>query len=311
MQIREETILEEETERDFLEAASAEEEVGSFSEPTKTALYDVTQRYMQEIGHSALLNAEEEIYYARLVQKGCLRSRNHMIEANLRLVVKIARRYLNRGLPFIDLIEEGNLGLMRAVEKFDPERGFRFSTYATWWIRQTIERALMCQARLIRLPIHVAKELNGYLRASRELTHTLDHEPTPEEIGKKIGKKSQSVENILNLREKMVSLDASIDEEIEWSLVNNVADQEGTDPLEQLAVDGFQEEIACWLRQLPSRQRAVVARRFGLEGHEQATLEDVGEAIGLTRERVRQIQMEALHTLKVFLQEKGITGEVF
>src|SRR5690554_149250 len=171
---------------------------------------DATQMYLNEIGISPLLSAEEEVHFSRLALKGDEKGRKRMIESNLRLVVKISRRYINRGLPLLDLIEEGNLGLIRAVEKFDPERGFRFSTYATWWIRQTIERAIMNQTRTIRLPIHVVKELNLYLRAARELTQKLDHEPTPEEIAALVDKPVANVERMLKLNERITSLDSTV-----------------------------------------------------------------------------------------------------
>lgn len=171
---------------------------------------DATQLYLGEIGFSPLLSAEEEVYFSRKALKGCEKSRNRMIESNLRLVVKIARRYNNRGLALLDLIEEGNLGLIRAVEKFDPERGFRFSTYATWWIRQTIERAIMNQTRTIRLPIHVVKELNVYLRTARELAQKLDHEPTAEEIAEKLQVPSADVSRMLKLNEKITSVDTPL-----------------------------------------------------------------------------------------------------
>ncbi len=272
---------------------------------------DATQIYLGEIGHSALLSASEEIYYARLAQQGCVASRNRMIESNLRLVVKIARRYLNRGLALLDLIEEGNLGLIRAVEKFDPEKGFRFSTYGTWWIRQTIERALMNQTRTIRLPIHVVKELNVYLRTSRELVQKLDHEPRPDDIARAVQKDPDTVKKILGLNEKVTSLDTPMASETERSLIDNVADDTEQDPAHRLGEMDFVREVDNWLDQLNDKQRAVISRRFGLRGHEQATLEDVGAEIGLTRERVRQIQVEALDHLKAVLRQRGLDAEVF
>lgn len=272
---------------------------------------DATQIYLSEIGSSTLLSAEEEVHYARLALQGCLRSRNHMIKSNLRLVVKIARRYLNRGLPLLDLIEEGNLGLIRAVEKFDPEKGFRFSTYGTWWIRQTIERAIMNQTRTIRLPIHVVKELNVYLRISRELLQKLDQEPCPEDIAKQLGKETSAVEKILGLNEKVSSLDTSVVNETEKSLIETIACDGDHDPAAMLSDLDFKHEVDHWLDQLNDKQRAVIARRFGLRGHESATLEDVGAEIGLTRERVRQIQVEALDFLKDLLKQRGLTAEVF
>lgn len=279
--------------------------------PNKKSAFDATQMYMNEIGYVSLLSAEDEIRLARLAQNGCIVSRNQMIESNLRLVVKIARRYLNRGLPLIDLIEEGNLGLIRAVEKFDPEKGFRFSTYGTWWIRQTIERALMSQTRTIRLPIHVVKELNVYLRTSRELVHKLDHEPRPDEIAKQVGKDTNTVEKILGLNEKVTSLDMTITGEMEKSLVSNIANDDELDPIQMLAEKDFKYEVDRWLNALNEKQRAVISRRFGLRGFEASTLEDVGAEIGLTRERVRQIQVEALNHLKEMLKSRGITAEVF
>lgn len=286
------------------------EEIEDLSEDLDLSSLDATQIYLSEIGIAKLLTQEEEIYFARLAQKGCVTSRNRMIESNLRLVVKIARRYINRGLPLLDLIEEGNLGLMRAVEKFDPERGFRFSTYGTWWIRQTIERAIMNQTRTIRLPIHIVKELNVYLRASRELMHTLDHEPNANEIAQKIGKKEKAVEKLLGFNEKTTSLDSYTGSDIDKSLFEILADEEAHDPSQILSENDFYEEINDWLDQLNEKQREVIYRRFGLRGHEQSTLEDVGEEIGLTRERVRQIQVEALDQLKTHLQQRGLGSEI-
>lgn len=271
---------------------------------------DATQIYLGEIGFAPLLTAEEEVYYARKSLKGCKASKQRLIESNLRLVVKIARRYLNRGLTLLDLIEEGNLGLIRAVEKFDPEKGFRFSTYGTWWIRQTIERALMNQTRTIRLPIHVVKEMNVYLRISRELAQTLDHEPNFEEIAAKAKKSKDDVEKIMGLNERVASLDTPIGGESEKYLIDIIGDDESADPLMELEESDFQREMEDWLDQLTDKQCAVVVRRFGLRGHEHATLEDVGKDIGLTRERVRQIQVEALNKLKDILKNRGLTPEM-
>ena len=270
---------------------------------------DATQLYLNEIGFSPLLSAEEEVYFGRLALKGDVPARQRMIESNLRLVVKISRRYINRGLSLLDLIEEGNLGLIRAVEKFDPERGFRFSTYATWWIRQTIERAIMNQTRTIRLPIHVVKELNVYLRAARELAQKLDHEPSPEEIAEHVGKPVADVEKMLGLNERVGSIDIPLGGDNEKSLVETIADEDGLDPEQRLQDDNITGNLNKWLDILPEKHADVLARRFGLRGHEMATLEEVGREIGLTRERVRQIQVEALKRLREILEENGLNAE--
>ncbi|WP_016957901.1 RNA polymerase sigma factor RpoS [Catenovulum sp. SX2] len=270
---------------------------------------DATQLYLGEIGFSPLLTAEEEVYFARKALKGCEASRKRMIESNLRLVVKIARRYNNRGLALLDLIEEGNLGLIRAVEKFDPERGFRFSTYATWWIRQTIERAIMNQTRTIRLPIHVVKELNVYLRTARELAQELDHEPTAEEIAAKLDKPVSEVSKMLRLNEKISSVDTPMGGDSDKGLLDILSDDRYEGPEETIQDNDIKSNIVHWLEELNPKQREVLARRFGLLGYEASTLEDVGKEIGLTRERVRQIQVEALRRLKDILSHQGLSME--
>lgn len=270
---------------------------------------DATQLYLSEIGYSPLLTAAEEIYFARRVLCGDESSRRRMIESNLRLVVKISRRYINRGLPLLDLIEEGNLGLIRAVEKFDPERGFRFSTYATWWIRQTIERAIMNQTRTIHLPIHIVKELNVYLRAARELAHKLDHDPSPEEIAEQLNKPVDYVSRMLRLNERISSVDTSFGNAAEKGLLDVLSDETDNDPENTTQNDDMKKSVVKWLFELSTKQREVLARRFGLLGYEPATLEEVGCEIGLTRERVRQIQVEGLLRLKEMLQTQGLNIE--
>ena len=270
---------------------------------------DATQMYLNEIGFSPLLTADEEKHYARLALDGDEAGRKRMIESNLRLVVKISRRYLNRGLTLLDLIEEGNLGLIRAVEKFDPDRGFRFSTYATWWIRQTIERAIMNQTRTIRLPIHVVKELNVYLRAARELSQKLDHEPSAEEIAELLEKPVEDVKRMLKLNERVTSIDAPLGHDSERTVVETIADTKVSDPAELLQDNNMRASINMWLDDLSEKQREVITRRFGLRGHETATLEQVGAEIGLTRERVRQIQVEALRRLKDIMRSEGLSSE--
>ncbi len=270
---------------------------------------DATRLYLSEIGFSPLLSAEEEVYYSRLAQSGDESGRKRMIESNLRLVVKIARRYMNRGLAFLDLIEEGNLGLIRAVEKFDPERGFRFSTYATWWIRQTIERAIMNQTRTVRLPIHVVKEINVYLRAARKLAQKLDHEPSAEEIAELLDKPIEDVERLLLLNERTASVDVPLGHDTDRSLLDAIPDENNPDPSDLLAEDDVQANLDLWLEQLNDKQRDVVERRFGLHGQKSCTLEEVGQEIGVTRERVRQIQMDALKRLREILEREGYSED--
>ncbi|QRG83336.1 RNA polymerase sigma factor RpoS [Vibrio diabolicus] len=270
---------------------------------------DATQLYLGEIGFSPLLTAEEEVLYARRALRGDEAARKRMIESNLRLVVKISRRYSNRGLALLDLIEEGNLGLIRAVEKFDPERGFRFSTYATWWIRQTIERALMNQTRTIRLPIHVVKELNIYLRTARELSQKLDHEPTAEEIAAQLDIPVEDVSKMLRLNERISSVDTPIGGDGEKALLDIIPDANNSDPEVSTQDDDIKSSLIHWLEELNPKQKEVLARRFGLLGYEPSTLEEVGREIGLTRERVRQIQVEGLRRLREVLIKQGLNME--
>jgi RNA polymerase nonessential primary-like sigma factor len=270
---------------------------------------DATQLYLGEIGFSPLLTAPEEVYYARRSLRGDDVARNRMIESNLRLVVKISRRYNNRGLSLLDLVEEGNLGLIRAVEKFDPEKGFRFSTYATWWIRQTIERAIMNQTRTIRLPIHIVKKLNVYLRTARELAHKLTHEPTAEDIAKELDVSAKEVSKILKLNERISSVDTPIGNNSDKELLDIIPDRKEATPEHELQDDDMKLRIVDWLEDLNPKQREVLARRFGLLGCEAATLENVGKEIGLTRERVRQIQVEALKCLRDVLSQQGLSIE--
>lgn len=305
-------LLEDEGAEPDLAALAAEEDNTPddvFTRDDSARAMDATQIYLGEIGFSPLLSAEEEVYFSRLSLKGDQAARKRMIESNLRLVVKIARRYINRGLALLDLIEEGNLGLIRAVEKFDPERGFRFSTYATWWIRQTIERAIMNQTRTIRLPIHVVKELNIYLRAARELSQRLDHEPTPEEIAAALDRPVEEVRKMLKLNEKITSVDTPVVGSSEKQLLDILADEKELGPETELQDADIRHHLVLWLEELNPKQREVLARRFGLLGFEPSTLEDVGREIGLTRERVRQIQVEALRRLREIVTHQGLNIE--
>ena len=271
---------------------------------------DTTQMYLDSIGFPPLLTAEQEVSYARSAIQGDDTARKRMIESNLRLVVSIAKRYQNRGLPLLDLIEEGNLGLIRAVEKFDPERGFRFSTYATWWIRQSIERGIMNTARTVRLPVHVAKELNAYLRAVRELTQQSGESPSVEKIASHLNQPIAYVQQMIEFNEHALSLDAASLYDSDMNLLDTLEDQNNTDPSDFIQRDDLAASIDLWVTALNGRQRDVVVRRFGLRGHDCQTLQEIGEAMGLTRERVRQIQVDALTRLRVILESNGLSSEL-
>ena len=262
---------------------------------------DPTQIYLKELGFKSLLTAEEELAVARRVKKGDKKARVIMIESNLRLVVKIARYYCNRGLAFLDLIEEGNMGLMVAVEKFEPEKGFRFSTYATWWIRQTIERAIMNQSRTVRLPIHIIKELNIYLRAAKKLSQQLPHKPSVEEIAQMIDRPIEDIRRVMGLAPGATSIDNPLAEDGSKSLSETLPDQNNLDPSHLLEKSELNEQMEAWINQLEERQREVLIRRFGLLNHEKGTLEEVGKSIGITRERVRQLQIEAIKELRLLI----------
>ena len=269
---------------------------------------DPTQIYLSEIGRSPLLTADEEKSFARAAQSGDEAARHRMIKSNLRLVVKISRRYLNRGLPFLDLIEEGNLGLMHAVEKFDPERGFRFSTYATWWIRQTIERAIMNQSRTVRLPIHVIKDINACVRVRRELSQSTGKVATAEDVAVKMSRPAAEVARLFELNERITLTTApSITPNSERSLVETLPDSNVPTPSDAAQNRSVKSGLSRWLDQLSGKERIVVERRFGLSGHETHTREQVGKTIGVTRERVRQIQLRALANLRNVLESEGLS----
>lgn len=291
---------------DLINAEAANDEIEEKIQVDENSSQDPTQLYLNEIGQTPLLTAEEELYFGRLALQGDEKARNRMIASNLRLVVKIARRYLNRGLAFLDLIEEGNLGLIRAVEKFDPERGFRFSTYATWWIRQTIERAIMNQTRTIRLPVHVVKELNVYLRAAKELAKKEDKPINPEEIAKMVDKPVADVKRMLALNEHMTSIDSPIGHDSDKPMLDILVDENSLDPAKLHSNRDLSATVGKWLAQLNEKQREVIMRRFGFAGHDKNTFEEIGKAIGLTRERVRQIQIDALRTLRGIMSNEGI-----
>lgn len=267
---------------------------------------DVTRIYLGEIGRTPLLTADEEKSLSRAARGGCQQSRQHMIRANLRLVVKVARGYIKRGLPLLDLIEEGNLGLIRAVEKFDPERGCRFSTYATWWIRQSVERAIMNQCRTVRLPIHVIRELTGFLKAARELEQKFGRQPTAEEVATALDSPVEDLYRLFALKEPTTSTDEPYLQGTDRPLLDTLRDQNCRDPESECADAAAGRLLAGWLERLPDQQRLVVEHRFGLNGKGRRTLEEVGELLGVTRERVRQVQLAALVTLREISHREGV-----
>jgi len=272
---------------------------------------DATRLYLKEIGRTRLLTPNEEIKLARAAGNGCLASRQRMIEANLRLVVKVAKAYTQRGLPLLDLVEEGNLGLIRAVEKFDPDRGCRFSTYATWWIRQSIERALINQCRTVRLPIHVIRELAVCIRTSRLLEQKLNRKPTAVELAGKLKMDPQSVAALLLLNEFGSLSQDPAGSDSENILLDSIADEYRLNPEVRCADLAAERMLERWLAQLTRQQREVVRQRYGLDGHGRRTLEQVGRAMGITRERVRQIQLGALDRMREVSSSEGFAENPF
>ena len=299
----------EEIEGEAAAAPSAEAQ----SEPADAEtefLSDATQIYLHEIGLNPLLSSEEELHYARRAVHGDFTARQKMIERNLRLVVNIAKHYLNRSVPLLDLVEEGNLGLMHALDKFDPERGFRFSTYATWWIRQNIERAIMNQSRTIRLPVHVIKELNLVLRAKRHLEAHGEREASIDDIAHLLGKPAEEIRSVLAHNEHTASLDAPLDVDPLLSIGESISDEQTVNPEAGLQTQEIESLVKQWLEQLNDKQRTVIERRFGLNSQEVCTLEELARYLGLTRERVRQIQLEALGQLRRILRRRGLAKDV-
>jgi RNA polymerase primary sigma factor len=261
---------------------------------------DSLRLYLRSIGRVELLTAEEEVSLAKRIERGDMSAKQHMVEANLRLVVSIAKGYLGRGLTFLDLIQEGSLGLIRAVEKFDYRRGYKFSTYATWWIRQAVTRAIADKARTIRIPVHMVEKLNKVVHVERQLVQELGREPTPEEIAEELETTPREVKDILRMAQLPVSLEKPIGEEEESELGDFVEDETAESPFELASENLRRENVRKALDALPIREREVIEMRFGLKGHEARTLEEVGRAFGVTRERIRQIEnntLKKLHSL--------------
>jgi RNA polymerase nonessential primary-like sigma factor len=298
------------------ENASSEEEFltdpdedGGALAPEVELLNDVTQHYLNEIGAKPLFTPAEEFDWACRAQKGEFVARQKMIEHNLRLVVNIAKHYLNRGIPLLDLIEEGNLGLIHAIEKFDPSRGFRFSTYATWWIRQSIERSIMNQSRTIRLPVHIVKEINLVLRAFRHLEVANGREIKLEQIAHLIDRSVEEVRHVLSLNEHIASLDTPLEIDPNHTIADAIADDNAIDPESLLQANEVGGLVKQWVEQLPDKQRWVLERRYGLGGGDVCTLEDIATDLNLTRERVRQIQIEALDQLRRVIKRGGVVRD--
>jgi RNA polymerase primary sigma factor len=297
-----EIVSEEEARANASEAAAPREEI---QVPKKVELdltvepsLDSLRLYLRSIGRVDLLTAEEEVRLAKRIERGDMDAKQQMIEANLRLVVSIAKNYLGRGLTFLDLIQEGSLGLIRAVEKFDYRRGYKFSTYATWWIRQAVTRAIADKARTIRIPVHMVEKLNKVVHVERQLVQDLGREPSPEEIAKELEWTAREVKDILRMAQLPVSLEKPIGEDEDSSLGDFVEDETAESPFELASENLRRQNVRKALEALPEREREVMEMRFGLNGHQARTLEEVGRAFGVTRERIRQIENNTLKKLE-------------
>lgn len=266
--------------------------------PTNVKINDPVRMYLKEIGRVNLLTADEEIALAQRIEKGDEQAKQELAEANLRLVVSIAKRYVGRGMQFLDLIQEGNMGLMKAVEKFDYRKGFKFSTYATWWIRQAITRAIADQARTIRIPVHMVETINKLIRIQRQLLQDLGREPLPEEIGAEMDMPTKKVREILKIAQEPVSLETPIGEEDDSHLGDFIEDQDATSPADHAAYEMMKKQLENVLDTLTDREENVLRLRFGLDDGRTRTLEEVGKVFGVTRERIRQIEAKALRKLR-------------
>jgi len=290
--------VEDEEDQDFDSADHDHLAVHEFIGSTDAATSDSVRMYLKEIGRVELLSAEEEIELAKRIAQGDKEAKRRLAEANLRLVVSIARKYAGRGLMFLDLIQEGNMGLMKAVEKFDYRKGFKFSTYATWWIRQAISRAIADQARTIRIPVHMVETINKYIRVSRQLHQDLGREPTPEEIAQEMGLTPEKVREIMKIAQEPISLETPVGEENDSSLGDFIEDHEVMAPADAASYEMLKEQISEVLDTLTEREESVLRLRFGLDDGRSRTLEEVGKVFGVTRERIRQIEAKALRKLR-------------
>jgi RNA polymerase primary sigma factor len=290
--------------------ALAEEEAqkGPKLDLTVEPSLDSLRLYLREIGKVHLLTADQEVYLAKRIERGDMSAKTQMIEANLRLVVSIAKSYLGRGLSFLDLIQEGSLGLIRAVEKFDYRKGYKFSTYATWWIRQAVTRAIADKARTIRIPVHMVEKLNKVVHIERQLVQRLGREPRPDEIATELEMTTEEVREILRMAQLPVSLEKPIGEEEESELGDFVQDEQAESPFDTASLSLRREDIKKALDSLPERERKVIELRFGLLGDQPCTLEEVGRAFGVTRERIRQIENNTLKRLESLPEAQGLRG---
>jgi RNA polymerase primary sigma factor len=286
--------------------ALAEEEKGPKLDLSVEPSLDSLRLYLREIGKVPLLTADQEVYLAKRIERGDMFAKTHMIEANLRLVVSIAKSYLGRGLSFLDLIQEGSLGLIRAVEKFDYRKGYKFSTYATWWIRQAVTRAIADKARTIRIPVHMVEKLNKVVHIERQLVQRLGREPQPDEIALELEMTTEEVREILRMAQLPVSLEKPIGEEEESELGDFVQDEQAESPFDTASLQLRREDIDKALDSLPERERKVIELRFGLTGAQPCTLEEVGRAFGVTRERIRQIENNTLKRLETLPEAQGL-----
>ena len=295
---------------DEIDKDEVEEVEIDLSVPEGVALDDPVRMYLKEIGRVPLLTAAEEVDLARRMEAGDESARHRLEEANLRLVVSIAKRYVGRGMLFLDLIQEGNLGLLKAVEKFDYSKGYKFSTYATWWIRQAITRAIADQARTIRIPVHMVETINKYIRISRQLLQELGRDPTPEEIAKHMGLSALRVREIMKIAQEPVSLETPIGEEEDSHLGDFIEDEAALDPADAASMMLLKEQIADVLKTLAPREAEVLRLRFGLEDGRSRTLEEVGQSFGVTRERIRQIEAKALRKLRHPVRLRKLQGNI-
>jgi RNA polymerase primary sigma factor len=288
------------------ESKAEQEIISKLDLSVKTPTNDPVRMYLKEIGKVPLLTAEEEVALAKRIERWDMEAKCRLIEANLRLVVSIAKRYVGRGMLFLDLIQEGNLGLIRAVEKFDYRKGYKFSTYATWWIRQAITRAIADQARTIRIPVHMVETINKLIRVQRQLLQEMNCEPTPEQIATEMGTTPQKVREILKISQEPVSLETPIGEEEDSQLGDFIEDEDATMPVEAVSEIMQKEELNAVLNQLTHRERKVIELRFGLKGEHPRTLEEVGQKFGVTRERIRQIEAKTLAKLKSYREAQRL-----